>query len=382
MTSLEIPLLGGLAALGSYLSSSGKAPRRKKKIRQEIPRDELPSSVNLYHNNHYNASRVDEFNLADKRFQQSFDPIHTNVIPAFYNTIYLDKCGNPDVPAREKTNCPTILPGSDKITTPEMVEKERRIFNGPMFSKSVHEEHFANPGGQELSDLTGLPMDKCHNNMVPFFGAKLTQNMDPNVNQQTLERFTGTGDIANRHKREIAPMFELDRENIYGTPNVPEELRLERYVESNMKTNILPSAQQRVQPLIGIEKIRPNFEEYYSIGNIRTKTNPKIVYRSRPEAPPKALVTNRGLIGAFKKNHRPRGYAYGPDRMTPAYAIAPREHVRPDFEEALKCENRTTGVNNENYFGGAVAKTGLGFEPRICRPRANPNNNAMFNKFL
>lgn len=309
----------------------------------------------------------------------SKDPIHTNIVPAFFNTIYQDKCGDPNIPAQEKMNCPTVLPGSDKLTTPEMIYKQQKVYSGPMFQKPQFLQNQIN-GNSEINPLTGLPKDNYHNNMVPFFGAKVTQNVnvDSSTSNHLIEKFTGSGDIPNRHKQEIEPMFELRRENTFGTPNTPDELRLERYVQSNMKTNILPAPQYRVQPLRGLKKIRPRF---YDIDQLRVSTNPQITYAGRIQAPPRQEVQNRGLQAPVIKNRPPKWHNYGPDRFTPAFKYIPNAKLPENFEEVLKCQHRQT-TNNDLYMGVAHATEAKGFRPTICRPKINPNNSKRFSKFL
>ena len=52
-------------------------------------------------------------------------------------------------------------------------------------------------GGFQGISLTGEPINKNnfkHNNMVPFFGGSIKQNVDDNANRSKLENFTGSMD--------------------------------------------------------------------------------------------------------------------------------------------------------------------------------------------
>ena len=58
--------------------------------------------------------------------------------------------------------------------------------------------------------LTGEPIDPStftHNNMVPFFGSKVRQNVDELSTIPIMETFTGMSDTYQR-KKEIQPLFE------------------------------------------------------------------------------------------------------------------------------------------------------------------------------
>jgi len=43
------------------------------------------------------------------------------------------------------------------------------------------------------NDSVALSQEKGHNNMVPFFGAKVTQNMRTGATNSILDTFAGTG---------------------------------------------------------------------------------------------------------------------------------------------------------------------------------------------
>ena len=70
--------------------------------------------------------------------------------------------------------------------------------------------------GQNLS-----PAEFTHNNMQPFFGSRVRQNMDPNANTSYLDKYTGSQTLQIR-KKEIEPMFDNTQTpfgNVYGMEN-------------------------------------------------------------------------------------------------------------------------------------------------------------------
>ena len=58
--------------------------------------------------------------------------------------------------------------------------------------------------------------------MTPFFGGNVRQNIDAERSSSILETFTG---IPTNHikKEEVSNMFELQRENIYATPDLTDD---------------------------------------------------------------------------------------------------------------------------------------------------------------
>lgn len=157
-----------------------------------------------------------------------------------------------------------------------------------------------NPGGQTkcqatgnpLLDITNRPNDQfSHNNMVPFYGAKLTQNMantgvpqagsnnicgdnttgfaNVTPNRGTLELYTGSDEMY-MHKRETPVMFspvEGLTGWVYGTPAIRPDL--DRYKQDiKIKNNESPVEKLRVGPGIATDYSVPavgGFQQYTRI---------------------------------------------------------------------------------------------------------------------
>jgi hypothetical protein len=85
-----------------------------------------------------------------------------------------------------------------------------------------------------------------HNNMTPFFGGSVKQNIDDGMCQTILEKYTGIP--ANTiEKTELKSMFPLRPENIHGTPNKTDELE-SRYTPSRYKQGVPLNEPIRVGP--------------------------------------------------------------------------------------------------------------------------------------
>lgn len=88
-----------------------------------------------------------------------------------------------------------------------------------MRSDGVEEEPAYVDGDYVVSPLTGMRMPSAefrHNNMVPFFGGRVKQNISPNANQSRLDTYTGSG-TTQITKKEIAPMFDTAK-TPFGNP--------------------------------------------------------------------------------------------------------------------------------------------------------------------
>ena len=150
-----------------------------------------------------------------------------------------------------------------------------------------------------------------HNNMVPFFGSKVTQSTDPMAWQSTLEYYTGQTnagtEFRSRPKREIPSLQDRTpgQTYIYGTPADNSNQR-DRFITSTLKTGITPFQQIRVGPGVSAThdwKPRDGFHSWYrcpqrNVDELRV--NKKNVYEGRL-LPGKEQNGNRGVCGDVYK---------------------------------------------------------------------------------
>ena len=155
-------------------------------------------------------------------------------------------------------------------------------------------------GNRKTEDLTfeSLTGNKVHtsslehNNMVPFFGSKVTQSSDVKGYEGLLDIYTGSGN--NSVKKEgIAPMFkpEAGLTHIYGAPSNSD------YIQNRMK-DTLTTKMNNVKPWQEIQ-VGPGLGKGYSskgsggfnsgmeqrnkympktVDQLRASTNPKVTY--------------------------------------------------------------------------------------------------------
>lgn len=110
---------------------------------------------------------------------------------------------------------PRRIPG----TKPEQVPIDSNV---PMVEyRSDNTESFSNyiDSDYVVSPLSGQRMPSStfkHNNMQPFFGGRIKQNMAPHANTGVLDMYNGSGSTQLK-KREVENMFETSRAP-YGNP--------------------------------------------------------------------------------------------------------------------------------------------------------------------
>jgi hypothetical protein len=154
---------------------------------------------------------------------------------------------------------------------------------------------------QEINPLTGLPFERIHANMVPFFGSNLKQNIEPFANVSILDAYTGRSNDTFKHKTEVPNMFGPVKQDIHGMPQFTENVDLDRFEAnlSSFKQNEKPFQSLHVpasiQGTISTERAIPK-----SIDELRTTSNPKITYAGRNVDGQKGEL--RGLLGNVSKN--------------------------------------------------------------------------------
>lgn len=224
-----------------------------------------------------------------------------------------------------------------------------------------------NPGPVYYSDLAGVEMrDFTHNNMQPFFGSRVTQNMDPGANRTVLENYTGAAGLRT-NKQEVPYMFAPTRENIYGSRVVSDFLQ-SRVVPPISRNMEVPVPRVMVGPGIGLgyhDNPTGGFQQYdvqdiaraayKSVDDLRVATNPKVTY----SVPVRAgqMGNERGALPNMAQNRDVfRYHENDTDAMLPISAP-----FRRDPETGCLVVKQTyRGGSDTEYFapGGIINKAG------------------------
>jgi hypothetical protein len=267
---------------------------------------------------------------------------------------------------------------------------------GGVFMKSdnkpndrVKQEDFTNffpandPTSDNLLDMNERPMtDFFHNNMVPFYGSKQTQNMagtgvasgnyidgsevagnitgtntgfdNSTPMQTTLSTFTGIDDTY-LHKREVGPMFSPAEQQtgwVYGNPLFrPDSDRYEQSINS-MRNDLQPVEPIKVGPGLNIDgdipasggfheftRILPNNVNDYKINQLpgRVKAG-KYHSAALPTSYPGIGTTLDKVAPGITKN-KPNSYwdqARYPTMTTKVAIQDNYDYNRPDYEADFK----------------------------------------------
>lgn len=336
--TMELYIASAVVGLG-YLLSNDKKNNTHNKLKN-VPSKNVPNGDNIFNSNRVQEIRLNEQQISNNQYDDVFESKSSNLVvpgppqPFFNKVDYTDK------------------------TLPVEFEDNFTSQNVNMQNPAEKNHGVGHPTGNPVSDgwygvsLSGEPINPnnfSHNNMTPFFGSNVRQNVDEYTNTNIIENFTGKENFYKK-KSEIPQLFDPESNitNPYGMSNLSGYQR-ERYIVSNRRNNEAPTEKVYVGP--GLNEgytWRPSggFQQAETrdymlpktVDELRVKTNPKLTYNvpvipgSKPSKAPK--------IGVVQKN-RPDGFAvWTPDR----YFITTGDRFKPKQrgEVVLKHSNRTT----------------------------------------
>ena len=314
---MEYLIVLGILGLGYQLQTK-KPNKVKTKNTATVSKNQIPSSVNTYTSNRAFDIFQEEQKKANVLFDKSKYPQDTNVItpgptlPIIYNKVdFVDK--NLPIEFNNYQKYDNILIDDN----PQKMELNNLMKN----NKTT-----PNSGGFGGISLTGDPLNPntfTHNNMVPFFGGGVKQNLDEFSTKGIFENFTGTQDNYQK-KQEQGLLFEPQKNmgNVYGTGSL-DGFMLDRYYVSNIRSNETPIEKVYVGPGLnqgytnepsgGFQQ--PDAQDYSmpkTTDDIRVKTNPKISYLGRVVSG--AKISKPGKIGTIYKNKPDTFYVQEADR--------------------------------------------------------------------
>lgn len=201
------------------------------------------------------------------------------------------------------------------------------------------------------SSLTDSYMESFeHNNMVPFFGSGLRQNMDVNMNQTLLEKYTGQDDAIRIEKMEQINFTDVKPNSFTHQNGQGYLVQHDRMVVPNIQNNTLPIEPIRVGP--GTKFTDPalpsggfqqtdfrDIQYYKNVDDLRVQTNPKVTYEGRVVDGIKG-VTKRGIEGALAKNRVNTSFEVSKENMLP--------NTGPQFKEKIRSEIEMKNTNRKN----------------------------------
>jgi len=352
---LPILLLTGVA--GYFFSKNDKTPREEDASETTIPSNEQPNGDNIYQSTQYDAVNREVLERSLKNYADAETPSQTGMIPPFYNTYGM--AGSKDLPSEllsseqlakiEDLNRYKDSSAAKTVSQPQL--ENRPMFVEPEFlSKQRPEINLETGMDPEVSILTGLPIEKKHNNMIPFFGSNVKQNVEGFSNESVLDRFTGNTHVF-KHKTEVKSFYDLKEQNIYGAPVFTTQIETDRYIPSLYKQSEKPFLEERIAaPIAGTVDniVRPEFKQ---VDDLRAANKPKVSYDGRFIAGQRGEV--RGVQAeAFK--HRPDTYyEQGQDRLLTTTG----KFINPKMDENFLTNFKNTGRQDYNIEYTGIAKS-------------------------
>lgn len=371
MSDLTLGLVG-LTTLVGYMFSKGNGDKDNgvsvkgnMPQRSSVENFDKPSGADIYSSNRVNEVNDEVLKASLANYSRAENPAETGVLPPIYNSY--SAVGNAEI---MDPSLNTSLLNENALK--EMYKVNRNadvtatgtpppIDNRPMFQslmgtgKGTPDKSMTEPTSAfdnsitaaATSLLTGLPLDNNHNNMVPFFGSNVKQNLEEFGNEPLLERYTQQSSTF-RHKKEVEPFFNTPQQDIYGV-NYTSSVSQDRFVPSLFRQNEKPFDPERIPaPIAGTvdNKILPQFKD---VDDLRSANKPKESYKARTVAGQFGNV--RGVQGKQMKYTPDMSFEQTPDMLlrTTGEFIAPK--VQPDYAPNMKNTSRQS--QNLEYHGPA-----------------------------
>ena len=222
---------------------------------------------------------------------------------------------------------------------------------------------------EEVDKVTVVQSSEGHNNMVPFFGSKVTQSMYNGATDGILDTYTGTGKHTFFHKEEAGAFFKP--EPATGLPwgkQVETDFEQSRMVTSLRTANVFPIEQTRVGPGVndgytnlpsgGFQQdAMREFALPRTTDEIRVANKPKLTYTSDP-VPGSHFITEMGVQAPVKKNRPDRFQVLDPDGSLPHVNTTLGQQVAASLypNQMMKTQDRET--TSTAYNGTAQAAAG------------------------
>lgn len=350
-------ILGSLMGLGFFLNQE-KQNRNRPPVRQIVEPHQVPNTYNVYEGNLVNAVREHEQGLGNDLFQKSKNAKKTRVIPPLYNL------GNPTGSQSKKKSVVSSHRGlrktrlankGSKSTLPKTVQLENREDYEPLA---------VDVRSQESGGFNPIVQQNfTHQNMVPFFAGNSTnQNMNFNVQPSIIERFTGTGNesLLKPGKKEADNFFKPEKNPNVFTTDLPDDDTRTRYHVSELKTDQLPFAQERVGPGLnqgfdvnGVDGFHPMYRApQQTVDELRIKTDQKHTYGGRLSAATPIFSQERGQHPEMPKNRPERTFEKLSFISATPTGVSTRHHIPENFQ------NLKQTTRSQEHDGGMPGRVG------------------------
>jgi hypothetical protein len=222
--------------------------------------------------------------------------------------------------------------------------------------------------GFVVSQLTGekIPAaDFTHNNMQPFFGGRMKQNVDSYANTSRLDAYTGAGSTQIA-KREIEPMFNTGQ-TPFGNPFGMEDNT--DFVQSRMNLPRNRAGERPFEPIRvgagvgqkfgalgegGFQQLEVNDimkKAMKDTNELRVATNPKLTY-NQPVLPGKHFIGNASDDAGEVRKYRPDKFYI--DETGERFFVTTGELIK-EATRPTQILNYTTRPETSTEYSGIAA---------------------------
>ena len=375
---MEYIIGGGILTLG-YLFSKNNEESEDYNL-QKIPKNQMPNGKNIYESMKSREIEHEMQDKADNVYQKAKDPNNNYIVAGPPEKHLMNQVDY------SNKNLPVEFNSYQKFDNLEIDARK----NVPIVN--VNTGLSVSGGWNEVTkpktfmSLTGEVMnenDLKHNNMTPFFGGSIKQNVDEFTNSALLENFSGNMNNYQK-KKEIEPLFkpQTNVSNVYGMQNMDNQY--DRYYVSDKRNNVSAIEQVRVGPGLNqgyTSKPSGGFQQsdaqVYALpkttDELRVKTNPKVSYEGR-------IISGQHIakpekVGAMQKKLPDRSYPLGADRWFTTTGNVIANEQRPAI--VMKYVNRKT-TETKKRIGPAAPVHGTTVQ---TRSRVKVSNKPQYRSF-
>jgi hypothetical protein len=366
----SLVIIGIISFLGyTFKTQSEEGIRDVGKLNDQVnsmPELERPNSTTMYESNKVEAINDQLLEISTQNYNKSNNPGMTGILPPIYNSYSVS--GKPNnVSNANGVSWDDLSKISDINKRKDVLSKEPpEVSNRPMFKQILYGQDDDNeellsvfkskPLNNEASLLTGLPIQKDHANMVPFFGSNVKQNVESFTNTATLDNFTGNTSHF-KNKVEVGPLFSQVKQDItsngkMSTPAYTETVEMDRYIPSKFHQGEKLAYEERVAAPIGFTLDNPITKaqsQQPTIDQFRIGNKTQVTYDAVANSGQFGNV--RGIHGKFNKNKVDTYFEMGQDKLFTAVG----EKVAPASDyNYTNIQPTTRQSQNLEYYGTAA----------------------------
>lgn len=216
MAEIGLYVLASLIGTGYLLSQNNQERPTEHPNGRITTGNDNTVGENIYNSRDYLKITGEEARRLNRNWRESEKPMENYIVPMYYNTLHVkqdaEKVPNSNYNTKlfskllNKLDAGTLqlLNGNNNLSSADW----GIVMDGA--PKRISELEMQDPLGQIGGSLTGGQDVKPHNNMVPFYGSTITQDVRPDSRYKDgkLELFTGQMKLNQQQKKETGKFFD------------------------------------------------------------------------------------------------------------------------------------------------------------------------------